>query len=106
MTTSRELALEKLRQALALVERAQRTLEEACVELCPILGFVGDWQESHRLAERVNAYWLRLNAHVEQAERGDAPADFVERTSQTSETFEASETSRTSGAAEAEEAGE
>lgn len=51
----------KVREALRHVEAAQRELELACQELCPVIGALPDWERIGKLRDRVNAQWHRLN---------------------------------------------
>lgn len=51
----------KIRTALLRVERAQTELNEACCELASVIGMVRPWEECGKLADRVKAFWHKLN---------------------------------------------
>ena len=62
-------AVARVREAMALVEEAQRNLELACQRLSPIIGGAGQWRKVGALYDRVRAQWytldgwLRTNGH-------------------------------------------
>ncbi len=66
---SKAVARARVRRALALIEQAQNTLNEACAQLSPVTGFVRDWERVGKVADQVNAAWHRLNG------RDDSEAD-------------------------------
>lgn len=61
MTPSQQEALARYRSAMKRVERAQNELNEACSELSSVIGLVREWQALGKLADRVKAFWHRLN---------------------------------------------
>jgi hypothetical protein len=58
----------KVRAALDHVEAAQRELERATQELCPIIGALPAWRRLGALTDRVHNEWRRLR--YEQPKRG------------------------------------
>lgn len=56
-----EYAQERVRRALALIERAQRDIEAAAQELCPIRGMGDDWAASHIVLYRLRGYHDRVS---------------------------------------------
>lgn len=54
-------AKDKVRRALASIERAQNLLADACSELSPVVGLVKEWERLGKLHDKVKAEWHRLN---------------------------------------------
>ncbi len=55
-----EIAKERLRQALKLIEQAQNNLNEACSMLCPIIGMIPEWRATGKCADRIKSHWYRV----------------------------------------------
>ena len=56
----RAAAEERVRRAMALVERAQNDLASACGELSALVGGIPVWKACHKLTDRVHAFWYRV----------------------------------------------
>ncbi|MDE2141193.1 MAG: hypothetical protein KGJ84_02110 [Elusimicrobia bacterium] len=50
--------------ALDEIERAQEALRRAAELLCPILGFVHEWEAAGKLHQRVKAHWHKVNVRA------------------------------------------
>ena len=59
--TSRALALEKRKIALAKIEAAQNLLSEACQAACPLKGWADQWKDIGDQYDAVHALWHRCN---------------------------------------------
>jgi hypothetical protein len=54
-------AAARIERALDHIEAAQNYLEDACQQLCPIVGLAKEWQQLGELHEKVKAFWHKLN---------------------------------------------
>lgn len=57
-------ARSRIAEALDEIEEAQESLRRASELLCPILGFVREWEATGKLHQRVKAHWHRVNARA------------------------------------------
>lgn len=56
-----EAEFKKVLRALAMIEEAQNLISAAARELCPVPGFVRQWEKSHKVYEHVKNYWHEVN---------------------------------------------
>lgn len=54
-------AAERVQYALQQIEGAQYLLSAACANLCPVIGFVKEWEKTGKLMDQVQALWHRVN---------------------------------------------
>jgi len=59
----------KLRRALHEIQEAQNGVGRALQELSPIIGALPTYSKGHKLYDQVHAYWYKVNALVERAEK-------------------------------------
>lgn len=57
---TRVIAKARIDKALAEIEKAQESLQAACQLLCPISGFVREWESTGKLYDKVKAQWHRV----------------------------------------------
>lgn len=82
MSDSKIEAERKIRKALEKIEMAQRLLSDACAELCPIDGFVREWDHVGNLYDKVKAGWHKVNNRLNGGKfdlDSDAKRRFEER---------------------------
>lgn len=58
----RAAANERVRRALAMIERAQNELASACAELSALEGGAPVWNACHKLTDKVHAFWYRVDS--------------------------------------------
>lgn len=59
--TTREIAQDRVRRALDLIEEAQDRLRVASEMLCPVLGFVREWEATGKAHDQVKRLWHKVN---------------------------------------------
>lgn len=59
-TPTEEIARQKYQNALALIERAQLLLADACGELSPLEGAYKEWQKVGKEYDRVHQLWRNV----------------------------------------------
>lgn len=64
----------KVQKALVLIERAQVLLDQACQELCPIIGGVAQYTSVGKLHRQVELTWHRV-AEWSRRRRGKLDLD-------------------------------
>lgn len=67
-------AEQKVQNALAKIESAQRLLGDACAELSPVVGAAGDWKRVGALYDRVHEEWRKLAYDAHNGWRLDSEA--------------------------------
>lgn len=55
---------ERLRRAMALIERAQNDLASACSELSALEHCSPIWKKCHSLTDHVHAFWYRVQRQL------------------------------------------
>jgi len=58
---TKTLARSRIVAALGEIERAQESLRRASELLCPIVGFVREWETTGKLHLRVKSHWHKVN---------------------------------------------
>ncbi len=59
----RDAAELRVRNALALIERAQNDLGSACAELSAIVGAVPEWKKASKLHDACHDFWRNVAYH-------------------------------------------
>jgi hypothetical protein len=64
VTKSEELARQKYRKALVLIESAQNRLAEACQELSPLIGAIDQWELVGKHYDLVHQLWRNVAYNI------------------------------------------
>lgn len=59
-TDTKAIARDRVEKALAHIEDAQRSLAAACQLLCPVAGFVIEWERTGKLYDYVKHLWHQI----------------------------------------------